>query len=341
MFTLNKIFCLLLLPGFLLSCSLENNNTSVKTHTPFISFLYQLQSINIESIFNSGFSLVILDYSKDGSDANKISKAEVQSLIRKKITPIAYLSLGEAETYRYYWEPDWLIEKDSKISSPIAPRWLGQINPKWEGNFKVRYWDTEWKENIIQPYLDKILSQGFRGIYLDIIDAFEYWGNPLIYKKNLEVEMSNDPMGNEEESARRMIALVVWVAKYCRSKSPYGEKFLVIPQNGERIFLYDDEGIYLNAVSGIGVEEIWYNQNESVPSPIVNGKLKFLRQFIKNKKLVLSVDYVDDSNHENKTNIRRIKQYVSKCRSEGFYCYAGRAGAELKVINRIPGIQPQ
>jgi cysteinyl-tRNA synthetase len=51
-------------------------------------------------------------------------------------------------------------------------------NPDWPGNYKVKYWETDW-QNIIyknsDSYLNKILTAGFDGVYLDIIDAFEYY----------------------------------------------------------------------------------------------------------------------------------------------------------------------
>jgi len=82
---------------------------------------------------------------------------------------ISYLSIGEAEDYRYYWDPSW-------NSSP--PAWLTGENPDWEGNYKVRYWDPAWQAIIFggpTAYLDRIQSAGFDGAYLDIIDAFEYF----------------------------------------------------------------------------------------------------------------------------------------------------------------------
>jgi cysteinyl-tRNA synthetase len=82
---------------------------------------------------------------------------------------LAYCSIGEAEDYRYYWLSEW-------DSNP--PDWLEQENPKWPGNFLVKYWEQEW-QNIIygneNSYVKKILDAGFSGIYLDIIDAFEYF----------------------------------------------------------------------------------------------------------------------------------------------------------------------
>jgi len=82
---------------------------------------------------------------------------------------IAYMSIGEAEDYRYYWQPEW-------DSNP--PSWLKGENPHWEGNYKVEYWDPLWQQIIFgtdSSYLDKILDAGFDGVYLDIIDAFEYF----------------------------------------------------------------------------------------------------------------------------------------------------------------------
>ena len=304
------------------------------------SWLYLLQKPTINSIAKSGFSIAVFDYSKDGSDKKKFSKEEIKYLVDKNITPIAYISIGEAESYRYYWDRNWLSNDNSNQFSALAPKWLGKINPYWQGNYKVRFWDPDWRDRIIKPYLDKILNQGFAGIYLDIIDAFEYWADQKIYEDTMEIQSEDDPSGNEKESARRMIDLVTWIAFYCRSKSPYGDDFLIIPQNGERILLHDTQGIYMNTVSGIGVEETWYDGEQVVPHSIRNNKLRFLSRFVRKGKLVLSVDYVDNGNHKNSSNINRINNYISKCRFKGFHCYAAHIDAELKIINRIPGIQP-
>jgi cysteinyl-tRNA synthetase len=79
------------------------------------------------------------------------------------------MSIGEAEDYRYYWQTEW--EKD-------PPSWLAEENPEWSGNYKVQYWNKDW-QNIIygkgNSYLNKILDVGFDGVYLDIIDAFQYF----------------------------------------------------------------------------------------------------------------------------------------------------------------------
>ena len=85
---------------------------------------------------------------------------------------VAYMSIGEAEDYRWYWKPEWAAD---------PPSFLDAENPDWPGNYKVRYWDPEWRKIIYYgedgAYLQKILDAGFDGVYLDIIDAYEYYEN--------------------------------------------------------------------------------------------------------------------------------------------------------------------
>ncbi|GAJ02123.1 unnamed protein product, partial [marine sediment metagenome] len=49
---------------------------------------------------------------------------------------IAYMSIGEAEDYRHYWQTEWEIE---------PPSWLVEENPQWPGNYKVQYWNKDWQ----------------------------------------------------------------------------------------------------------------------------------------------------------------------------------------------------
>ena len=116
--------------------------------------------------------VLILDAFYDGD----ILTADDVAALKTKVNGddrlvISYLSIGEAEDYRYYWHNSWK-------SNP--PSWLVEENPEWHGNYKVRYWDSAWQEIVYgtdNSYLDKIMDAGFDGVYLDIIDAFEYFEN--------------------------------------------------------------------------------------------------------------------------------------------------------------------
>ncbi len=84
---------------------------------------------------------------------------------------VAYMSIGEAEDYRFYWQADWKVGNPSFIKA---------VNPDWPGNYKVEYWNKDWQAVIYgneNAYVDKLLEAGFDGAYLDIIDGFEYFEN--------------------------------------------------------------------------------------------------------------------------------------------------------------------
>ena len=87
-----------------------------------------------------------MDYSSDGGDEGAYTADEVTQMkgtgTAEKLL-ITYISIGEAENYRYYWESSWDADEDGDPDEG-APDWLDIENPEWEGNYKVHYWDTEW-----------------------------------------------------------------------------------------------------------------------------------------------------------------------------------------------------
>lgn len=125
----------------------------------------------ILSVTATNYDLIVMDlFFEDGTP---FTSSEVDQLRSKanggKRMVISYMSIGEAEDYRYYWLPEWNSQK---------PSWMDAENPDWAGNYKVHYWDPEWQGIIYgydTSYLRKIIEAGFDGVYLDIVDAFEYY----------------------------------------------------------------------------------------------------------------------------------------------------------------------
>jgi len=126
----------------------------------------------LHAVRETNYDIVIIDLFYEDA---VLSSSEVASLKTKanggSRLMIAYMSIGEVEDYRYYWQTEWKTD---------PPSWLSEENPEWPGNYKVQYWNKDW-QNIIygkdNSYLKKILDVGFDGVYLDIIDAFEYFEN--------------------------------------------------------------------------------------------------------------------------------------------------------------------
>ncbi len=290
------------------------------------SFLYQLQDAHIPAILASGFALVVMDYSRDGSDAGRFRRGEVGRLLERGITVLAYLSVGEAEDYRFYWDRSWDVDRDG-IPDPGAPHWLGHANPDWPGNYKVRYWEPGWWA-IVLAYLDRILDQGFSGIYLDTVDSFEYWADP------------HNPEGAVlpvAVAARRMISLILRIVRYARERVPH---FLVVPQNAEWILDFDGDGTLFAAVSGWGAEDLFYRGTEPTSRAWRAERLPYLDRLVAAGKFVLSVDYVDDGSGYSGANLERILDYVAEARARGYSAYAARADRALDEIVVVPGIQP-
>lgn len=142
------------------------------------NFLYLINTRNylqksgfIEDLSSTNYDILIVDLFFHGDIAltpQDIRKLKTKSNGSERLV-IAYMSIGEAEDYRYYWEESW-------IHSP--PTWMEEENPRWEGNYVVRYWDPQWQKLMFgseNAYLDRILSAGFDGVYLDLVDAYHYF----------------------------------------------------------------------------------------------------------------------------------------------------------------------
>ncbi|MCB0930992.1 MAG: endo alpha-1,4 polygalactosaminidase [Mycobacterium sp.] len=131
---------------------------------------FQSQAGYLDALASTNYDVLIIDAFYDDQ---ALTAAEVAALQTKanggRRLVIAYMSIGEAEDYRYYWQAGW---------RPGSPSWLDSENPDWAGNYKVRYWEQGWQDIILSgpdAYLNRITAAGFDGVYLDLIDAFEYF----------------------------------------------------------------------------------------------------------------------------------------------------------------------
>ncbi|KQC11873.1 MAG: hypothetical protein APR63_03650 [Desulfuromonas sp. SDB] len=156
------------------------NSNDIEQLSDAQNFLYLIDPGNfpdkssfLQALQNTDYDLLIIDLYFD--ENTPLTAADLHSLKTKSMggtrLVLSYMSIGEAEDYRYYWNPLW---------NQHPPSWLLEENPNWPGNYIVQYWDQEWK-NIIyssdSSYLNKIIQADFDGAYLDIIDAFEYFEN--------------------------------------------------------------------------------------------------------------------------------------------------------------------
>jgi len=154
------------------------NSDNIVSITQVKNFLYLINPENysskeafITTLADTDYDLIIMDLFLEGENsftAEEVSRLKVKHNGGSRLV-VCYMSIGEAEDYRYYWQPSWTRDK---------PGWLDRKNPDWEGNFRVKYWEEAWQDIIFgndSSYTKKILDAGFDGAYLDIIEAFEYY----------------------------------------------------------------------------------------------------------------------------------------------------------------------
>ena len=156
----------------------HSNSDNMMMLSQVKNFLYLINPVNyasteemISAVTQTNYDLLIMDLFFD--ETTRFTQAEINQIRSKadggKRLVICYMSIGEAEDYRYYWQSSW--EENN-------PDWLDGENPDWEGNYKVKYWEKDWQDIVYgndESYTKKILDAGFDGVYLDIIEAYEYY----------------------------------------------------------------------------------------------------------------------------------------------------------------------
>jgi len=98
----------------------------------------------------SQFDMAILDPSNYDS-------MDVVALKAKGCKPLAYLNIGEVETYRDYFD---LVD----TSILLGP------DSRWRDRFYVDMCDPQWQEIVMKARLPDVIAKGFCGIFLDLSD---------------------------------------------------------------------------------------------------------------------------------------------------------------------------
>lgn len=296
--------------------------TAAKASAPAVgavrSWAYQLQNYDFRELQACAADLLVVDYSVSGADQNRFSGSAVHRLAVKpdgsRRIVLAYMSIGEAEDYRYYWRPDWLeAEQASEPSdsekpgkrrpspevseeapppqdekpdsnagrqkrslSDTAPSWLGEENESWSGNFAVKYWDPGWQS---------IILDGPQSYLARIVRA----GFDGVYLDR--VDAFYDHTDERERADEDMVEFVARIAELSRAMKP---GFLVVPQNGEELL---SKPRYLALIDAIAKEDLLYGSPDqgkpNAPSQIANS-VGWLSYALREGRRVLVVEYLDN-----------------------------------------------
>lgn len=280
---------------------------------------YQLQGLDIRTASQSPFDLLVIDEEFAGHHRG-MPRTEMQraltSLKRKpdgkRRLVLAYLSIGEAEDYRPYWDRSWVTvalpktaEANSKTAdrsmpgslvqsssipalsgkaqvrppfepSAAAPAWLGPENSEWRGNYHVRFWDPAWQALLHgseQAALDRIIAAGFDGVYFDRADAYMTWSQ-------------------ERPSARQeMASLIMRLSERARALSP---GFIVMMQNAEELL---GQNRVRQALDAVAKEDLLFGidgAEKPNSSAEIEASLRLLKKAQGGGLPVLVIEYLED-----------------------------------------------
>lgn len=288
--------------GGALAQARENPFQNAKT------WAFQLKNLDAAQqakIAASPYDVVVID-SEDYPNGveRQLTPSEVAALKKKpdgsKRLVIAYFSVGEAESYRYYWKKEWTKKK---------PSWVGKENKEWKENFLVKYWEPTW-QNIIfgkpDAFADRVIAQGFDGFYIDRADAYYYFGDTA-------------------DVRQKMRDFIIKLTDYMRAKKP---DVAILVQNAEELL---DNKAYVAAIDGIAKEDLLFgisHKEDRNKADDVSESSALLLSAQKSGKKIFVIEYL--------TRAAYIAEAKKKLDELGFVMYTGPRGlGELVDPNTI------
>lgn len=289
-FMIKDIYTAILIVGLTRLVGGEFVPASEAMRPPPKSLAYVLQAENLGSsraetvrrLSTSNRDWIVIDRCFTGGDKGAWTAKEIQEIRagRPGRAVLAYLSIGEAEDYREYWKREWDADHDGHPDKR-APTWLCGENPEWKGNYKVRYWDDAW-QRLILASVDAIAQAGFDGVYLDIVDGFEFFEYEPSTKTWIDDRL-NPATGQTYRDDMRM-----WVGRLAAQARRTSPRFLVVPQNGAQLL---EKPSYVATLDAIGVESLFTDGNRPQDSAHTQYVLGLIEHAKAARKPVLLIEY--------------------------------------------------
>jgi cysteinyl-tRNA synthetase len=190
----------------------------------------------IDQIAASDYDMVVLDYIPSvAGDEDYPMKEVVDRLHATDKLALAYIDIGEAESYRVYWQDDWHIGN---------PAWIVGGDPDgWAENYPVAFWRDEWTAIWLADngLLTAILNAGFDGVYLDWVEAYSD---------------ENVAEAAHREGVSPVDAMIRFVGDIGRFVKARCAECVVIAQNAAELVEVDG---YAAVIDALAQEQVWFD----------------------------------------------------------------------------------
>ena len=320
-----------------------DNPTAESSPLPLSSvryWAYQIQGLDtsgaIDKIVNSKYDMVVIeptvtyDPDFDARDmVNRIKASKASDNIHRKLV-LAYIDIGEAEEWRWYWGNHKTYEEYGECKKSYinqiqqwAP-WVVACDPDgWAGNYPVAFWDDDWKDIVIygttlgsnqglyfNSMLDEVVQDGFDGAYLDWVEAWEM--------DEVQIRAENEG----KDPGQEMLQFIKEIRSYGKQYNP---DFLVVQQNSSELINEVGANALKNAVDAIAQEGVWWDgiggnddwtdpEGYDFPGCCTQYYLSRLRKYKNAGFPVFVCDYA----------VEKADEVYQKAAAEGFIAYATR-----------------
>jgi len=190
----------------------------------------------IDQIVASDYDMVVLDYipSVVGEETYPMA-AVVDRLHATGKLVLAYIDIGQAESYRVYWQEDWRVGH---------PAWIvGEDPDGWAENYPVAFWVDDWSKIWLAEdgLLSSLLNLGFDGVYLDWVEAYS--------DENVAAAAEREGV----DPVQAMIRFVGDISEFVKSRCA---ECAVVAQNAAELVEYDE---YVAVIDALAQEQVWFD----------------------------------------------------------------------------------
>ncbi len=149
----------------IISLGMAKNFVTITNSSP-----YGRQDIFTLKMHDTNFDMIAVEILHG---RRPLTRQAVETLKYKKVgtrrLALAYMDIGTALSYQYYWKDSWRSN---------SPPWINDPDPNDPDRYKVEYWNSNW-QNIItgntNSYIYGLIAQGFDGVILNGLDVYKYF----------------------------------------------------------------------------------------------------------------------------------------------------------------------
>ncbi|MCP4688753.1 MAG: hypothetical protein GY859_11930 [Desulfobacterales bacterium] len=251
---------------------------------------------------------------------------------------LAYMDIGQAETWRWYYQDSWEVGN---------PDWIVAEDPDdWEGCYPAAFWSPDWRRIVITGFggrsmVEESLKAGFDGIYMDWVEAFS--------DENVKAKAVVDGV---EDTAAAMLDFIRDIRDHARTRSPNANPdYLVVAQNASDLY-ETDPARYREVIDAIALEGIWYdgdggfddwsdpagyNMETNGLFPNWTEEVLAMLEPMKPHMPIFCVEYAQDAGGENLAS----RVYNTLAPAHGFIPYCTRRSlAQLSTSPHPAGYSP-